>query len=118
MNPAEFVTAIEAAVAQAAVDDVLSLLNSPPGRRPSESLMKLSEFYKGLSSGEQAMIADVVKLSVDESVFGFLCVLEGVRAIENGPGKGELVLSYEGDVSAHINRGMDLHDLYNMRQSE
>lgn len=41
-----------------------------------------------------------------------------MRAIENGPDKEELVLPYEGNVNAQINRGIDLHDLYNIRQSE
>jgi len=47
------------------------------------------------------MLRAALKLVADSALFGFLCVLDGARAIESGANKGELRLLYsngaEGD---------------------
>jgi hypothetical protein len=41
MNSQEFVNVVKLVVRDAAVADVLSVLDAPPGRRPNEALVKL-----------------------------------------------------------------------------
>lgn len=62
------------------------------------------------------MVAEVGKEFVDAAVFGFLCVIDGVRAA----GEDGTVVKYElygkkGDETVRLNpdRGEFLHDLYN-----
>jgi hypothetical protein len=52
-------------------------------------------------------------MSVETAVFGFLCVLDGVRAIANSADKGSISLLYEGVCSVKLNADSDLHDLFN-----
>ena len=56
---------------------------------------------------------------MDQAVFGFLCVLDGVRAVENGPDKGTFELRYLKDGSVLLNPQDEamLHDLYNSIRS-
>jgi hypothetical protein len=57
-----------------------------------------------------------VKAAVDKAVFGFFCVLDGVRAIEDGRLGGALELRYVGGgLSQPLNSAEDdmLHDLFN-----
>lgn len=113
MNSQEFVNVVKLVVRDAAVADVLSVLNAPPGRKPNEALVKLSNSYNEMSLDDKRQIDQVVKMSVETAVFGFLCVLDGVRAIANGYDKGSLSLLYEGVCSVKLNADSDLHDLFN-----
>ncbi|MFL5252281.1 MAG: hypothetical protein ACJ8AI_05215 [Rhodopila sp.] len=47
------------------------------------------------------------------ATFGFLCVLDGVRAIEDGPEKGTLKLIYSGAADTVLagSGGSTLHEL-------
>jgi len=59
------------------------------------------------------MLLKVVRESVTSSVFGMLCILDGVRAIENED-KGELKLYYERSGKSTLindNSKVMLHDL-------
>lgn len=117
MDSTSFISAIDLTVVNAAVEDVISVLESPPGRKPEDGLAKISAFYRRLNPEEKALVENIVRFSVKESTFGFLCVLDGVRAIENEPDKGELVLTYKAGTSTRINGSMDLHDIFNARCS-
>jgi len=62
------------------------------------------------------MVAEVGKEFVDAAVFGFLCVIDGVRAM----GEDGAVVDFElyckkGDETVRLNPGQGefLHDLYN-----
>jgi hypothetical protein len=57
----------------------------------------------------------IIELSVDSSIFGFLCILDGVRALEYGAEKGCFELYYKkGDQRALLNDENKefLHDIY------
>ncbi len=58
----------------------------------------------------------VVSQSVEMAVFGFFCVLDGVRAIEDDFEKGDLILSFEKHGKStwlnNPNDGHYLHDLF------
>ena len=72
----------------------------PPGKEPEKKIVELSNWFNKLGSEDKIMVMKIVKESVETSVFGFLCVIDGVRVIEDSKRKGRLILSYEkqGDV--------------------
>jgi hypothetical protein len=76
-------------------------------------LVRLSNWYNGQTKPDQEMLKKIIEEAADHTAFGFLCVLDGVRSIENNP-KGTLVLQYvspEGEVSV-LNSSELLHELY------
>jgi len=62
---------------------------------------------------DQARVVSVVRHGVQSALFGFFCVLDGVRAIEDGA-EGRLELTYvKGDNRRVINTEENfLHDIY------
>jgi hypothetical protein len=114
MDKAEFVEVIRLVVQEGSVDDTRSVLSRPPGRKPAPELVALSEWFQQLRSEDQANVLRVARLTSGYAVFGFLSVLDGVRAIDNGPNKGTLELRYRrGGVDVHLNEdtGNALHEL-------
>jgi hypothetical protein len=114
MNKQEFINSIKEVVVNDSIKSVESNLIRPPGRAPEEKLNTLSKWFNNLNDADRNMVMQVVKESVQTSVFGFLCVLDGVRAIEDGEEKGKLDLYYEKDEKLTLlNNQSDeyLHDL-------
>jgi hypothetical protein len=90
-------------------------MRSPPGRRPRAELVALSQWYNDLDADPQRRVHDVVAMAVHSAVFGFLCVLDGVRSIESGGQKGRLELVHiTGATRLPLNdaSGDELHDLF------
>lgn len=113
MTPQEFVDAIRLVVSDAAISDTIDVISSPPGRKPNKKLVEISEFYNQQGTVEKKHIEEIIRKSVEEAVFGFFCVLDGVRAIEVPENKGALSLLYEGNMTIKLNANADLHDRYN-----
>lgn len=116
MSPEEFVEAIREVVRDAAVEGVVNNLESPPGRNISSEEKERSGWYNSLGSLERSYVKEIVSSAVDEAVFGMLSVIDGVRAMDEGGDKGELVLVYKNDdreVLLNDMKGPFLHDIYN-----
>ncbi|MBL4979887.1 hypothetical protein [Pseudomonas fluorescens] len=113
MNTNDFIEAIKIVVRDAAIEDSISLLESPPGRTPDKTTLDLSAFYNRQANDGKEMIDKIIESAVDEAIFGLLCVLDGVRAIENEDDKGTLDLYFTKSTSVHLNKDRDLHDIYN-----
>lgn len=115
MNSHEFIKIIKTVVRDGAINDVISVVKNPPGRKVSQQLKTRSEWYQSLSDEQKQIVESIVSDSVDSALFGFLCVIDGVRAIESGPDKGSLELLYSKGESVQLNPhdGIMLHDLYN-----
>lgn len=115
MTPENFIRALKIAVHDSGIRAVRDTLEHPPGRKPPTSIVELSEWYHSLSDTDKEKLMQVVQHAVHASVFGFLCVLDGVRAIEDTQKKGELELCYVRDgVRTLLNdQGEEcLHDIY------
>lgn len=113
MNDEEFVDAIRHSVLEAAVDSMEKLLDRPPGRSPSKDLVEMSAWYNSLNSADKEVMIKIITESVRGAVFGFLCVLDGVRSIESND-KGILKLYYERRGEKILLNDQDrfnLHDL-------
>ena len=83
MDGRDFVAGVYGAVFTTAVRGVRRLLEYPPGRSPAPDLASLSDWYGGLNDEDAECVRSVIRLSVDQAVFGFLAVLDGVRAIDS-----------------------------------
>ncbi|MEY8241739.1 MAG: hypothetical protein RPT25_15445 [Cycloclasticus sp.] len=107
----EFTKIIKEVVSQAAIDDTLGNLDDPPGRNPDKQLLAQSQWFKGLSKSDREMVSQVISEAVHESVFGFLCVLDGVRSISGQGESHDLQLSLNG---SQLNEASSefLHDTY------
>jgi hypothetical protein len=114
MDPERFVQVLREVVRDSAVTNTISNLVQPPGRKPHEDLRRLADWYEGLDPTSRTMLARALEMAVDSAVFGFLCVLDGARAIEDGPDKGSLKLIHSGTVDRILNDPNEapLHDLY------
>ena len=113
MNSQEFVDAVRTLVMEAAVSDTVSIVQTPPGRKPSRELVELSGWFNGLSEPDRAMAQRLLALGARQAVFGVLAVLDGARKVstsEDEPDHFELrhvhgvhtdVLSGPGGDSLH-----------------
>ena len=70
------------------------LLTNPPGRAPAKDLVEKSNWYNMLDESDKEMVVKIIDQSARIAVFGFLNVLDGSRAIEDGE-NGILKLYYE-----------------------
>jgi len=113
MDSREFVEVITRVVRDDAIAGTLSILQQPPGRLPGEVTAN-SAWYHSLDEGQRARVSSIVRTAVDQAVFGFLCVLDGVRAIEDGETKGYLELRHIKEKASVLNPmdGPMLHDIY------
>jgi hypothetical protein len=114
MNASEFVDAIRSEVKDAATQDVMSLLERPPGRRPAPNLVSLSHWFNALPEADRLRVREVAAMASHAATFGLLTVLDGVRVIEDGADRGTLELRHiKGEASTLLNdpNGPVLHDL-------
>ena len=114
MTGDDFVRGVSRGVRDAAIEDSIAVLEKPPGRHPRQQLLTQSDWYRSLAPEQQDVLKGVLRSAVDQAIFGFLCVLDGVRAIEDGEIKGDFELRYVKDTSTPLN-GRDLpmlHDFY------
>ena len=107
MDSSSFVEGVYVAVYEGAIDDVVTLLSDSPGRAPSPRIIALSEWYRALEASDAKHVEEVIRLSVDLAVFGFLAVLDGVRAVDNDA--TELTLLADGEP---MNEFGDFHDRF------
>lgn len=81
MTSDEFVDAIRKVVVDAAVTGTIEIAQSPPGRRPSPDLVEVSGWFKSLGASDKSMVQRMLQMTAHASVFGFLAVLDGSRAV-------------------------------------
>jgi len=115
MNKDEFIAAIKVAVHDSAINGVKTNLLSPPGRNPHEKAKESSRWFLSLPEEDKHQVEEIIKQAVHASVFGFLCVLDGVRAIESTPEKGNLELIFNKNgkkTPINVSQGEMLHDTY------
>lgn len=115
MDAEGFIDAIKRCVHDSAVHGVLQNTAQPPGKFPSAEELRFADWFKNLSDEDRMIIENIVKAAVTQTLFGFLCVLDGVRAIEDTPKKGWFEFYYVNESERTLlNDPMQepLHDLY------
>jgi hypothetical protein len=113
MTPEFFVESLEKHCRDSAVKDCIANFMEPPGRKPAELLVRLSNWFRALPPNDQEMVALAMKESADATLFGVLCVIDGGRVIEDGPEKSEFELAAlrQGSRSVISPSTSYLHDL-------
>ena len=115
MTKEEFVNAIDLAVGQSTVSDIKSMLSNPIGKQPNKKSTDRSNWYNNLSSIDKTNLHLIIEKTTATCLFGILCVLDGVRAIEDSGDKGELVLEFQKNGTAvrlNEEKDMYLHEFY------
>ncbi|TDN38092.1 hypothetical protein E4631_24380 [Hymenobacter sp. UV11] len=117
MTTETFIDVVKEVVRNASVNSVETLLHHVPGRSPDKHLVALSTWHTALSDSDKHMVTQVIEQAVDDALFGFLCVLDGVRVVESNSGDFELRYRRKGEsvlLSPNEEVGY-LHDLYNAK---
>jgi hypothetical protein len=78
MDAQQFVDSLRIVVRDGAASEELSVLHTPPGRRPSPDLQERSAWFNSLPDDQKRILSSVILDVADRAVFGFLCVLDGV----------------------------------------
>jgi hypothetical protein len=114
MNGQKFVDVLKIVVRDGAASDELNVLGNPPGSRPPTELLEQSAWYNSLRDDQKRILSSIILDVADRAVFGFLCVLDGVRAIEDDADKGRLELRYikNGATLLNPSDGEMLHDFW------
>jgi len=118
MNAEQFIDIVKEDVGEDSIRAVQTILLKPPGMKPSDKDTAMSTWYNSLNDSDRFMVISIIRKSVEMGVFGFLCVLDGVRAIENEPNKGALKLIYEKDQTQVLLNDSNqeyLHDKFNSK---
>ncbi|MBF0688594.1 MAG: hypothetical protein IR158_12625 [Cellulomonas sp.] len=114
MNPDEFVSALVTTVFDAAVRDVVEGLEArPPGRRPHARSVAMHEWFVRLPERDQRFVVEAVRDASHSALFGMLCVLDGVRQIDDPPHVELVLTATDEQGSQTLNDGEDLHDILN-----
>ncbi|MDK9782338.1 hypothetical protein KIT90_13205 [Vibrio sp. B172a] len=112
MDKVEFVKAIKEVVESSSVENMIENLSEPPGRSPDRRLLEQSNWFKSLPPSEQALVQGLIEDAVKESVFGMLCVLDGVRPIGSSDDNSMNIQLTIGDSLINDTESECLHDIY------
>jgi hypothetical protein len=79
-------------------------------------MLARSRYYHSLDEEQKRILSSIVLYAVDLTVFGFLCIIDGVKVFEDIGEKGELELWYVGPGNERVllnpPEGDFLHDLW------
>ena len=115
MNADEFVIGICEAVYNSSVEELEDVLNEGSSVQENGPIAEARKWYLELSLTERQNLRVIMSEVAHSAVFGFLCVLDGVRAIEDSEEKGELQLAYVKAGKKQLLNGPgkdELHDIF------
>jgi len=114
MDGREFVQRLTIAVRDQAVSGTLANLTQPAGRNPGQESLDRSKWFNALDSQSRYLLQTCIRDAVDDTIFGMLCVLDGVRAITDCGSEGHLELHYVTDTSTVLGSpdGPPLHEFF------
>ena len=114
MKPDEFVRALKSHCSDSAVVDCLSSFAKPPGRSPAAELVQISKWFHTLSEEDRSLFRLALQQVADATLFGVLCVVDGVRVIEDSAEKSDFTLTANraGAVLQISPSSSFLHDLF------
>ena len=113
MNSYDFVEAVKRYVRDAAIEDTIANLKSPPGRRVPPQERARSDWYNSLSETDSAHVNSVIATAVHEGLFGLLAALDGARTIDDEQGRFELIYVSAQRILLNDPKAIGLHDLLN-----
>ena len=113
MNAEQFVAGLARSCRDAAVTDCVKNFENPPGRKPDPGLAELSRWWSNLPAPDREFVQRAMLGAAHATLFGVLCVIDGVRTIETAGPKSEFVLTAirDGAESKIAPGEADLHDI-------
>ena len=113
MNSIEFVDLVDQLAGRSAIDDVLSELYKPSGRKPPKHVVRLSEWFNALDEAGKSAVRDVVAQAAATTLFGVYCLLDDSRTLVNDHENDRLDLVFRGKagevlIASTTFEGMDL----------
>jgi len=113
MTPETFVEALKTECRDSAVEGCVNVLLSPPGRQPGAELLELSRWFNSLGEADRKNVVAAMRQTAHETLFGVLCVIDGVRVIEDPGEKSEfrLTATHSSQVSTIAPNTQLLHDI-------
>jgi hypothetical protein len=113
MKPEQFVEALKSECRDAAVLGCVEVFRHPPGRKPGQELLDISQWFNALPGPDREFVVTAMRHAADATLFGVLCVLDGVRTVEPAGEKTEFKLSAikAGNESRISPNETYLHDL-------
>ena len=114
MKPDDFVRALKSQCRDSAVVDCLSNFAKPPGKSPAAELVQISKWFHTLSEEDRSFLRLALQEVADATLFGVLCVVDGVRVIEDSAEKSDFILTANrsGAESQISPSSTFLHDLF------
>ncbi len=116
MDRETFVKKIKEVLLDQSMDELINFYQSPPGRKPREKIVEISNFFNELNQHDQSMIKKIISDTIQSTIFGFLCILDHVRFLEDTNKKSTIKLYInDGEKDTLINDANDepLHDIFN-----
>ena len=114
MDNDQFIELVRLLVSKLGMQAVKQNITKPAGRSPQAKYLVMSSFYNSRNNEEKEIVDLIIKESVDTAIFQFLCMLDGVIAIENEK-EGGLKLYYESNSKRVLINDPDhdyLHDIF------
>jgi hypothetical protein len=114
MNSYEFVGGLKNYVYEHAAPNAIESLDRPD-KDDSADFLRAADWVKSLAPPDRVHLLRAMKLAAEDAIFGMLCVLDGVRVVENSSDKSQFALlairNLEIDVITDV-RGELLHDIF------
>jgi hypothetical protein len=116
MNKDTLVQKIKESLLDRGTKDLMVLYKNPPGRKPSQKLIRISQWLSTLKEEDQEIVRMVINDSIQSTIFGLFCILDGVRFLENEEEKTQFELyALLNSQRSLINKpdAEPLHDIFN-----
>jgi hypothetical protein len=113
MKNTDFIDGIYAEVVKSTPNEIISLLETPPGRNPKASLLELANWFNGIPESDRKIVKKLLLMASRQATFGFLNVLDGTRSIEADGNSGHFELYHVTRNSVLLNAEdiQPLHEL-------
>lgn len=110
-----FINRIYQQVGVDGVDNLISILTSPPGRKPKKELVELSEYFNKQPDKEKEILRKIIELSINSAIFDILCIFDKVNKLDNCIDDIKLsILKNNQEILLNDTKSQDLHDLFNI----
>lgn len=90
MTPTDFVRLVKDSAIDGVCESVLDTLIKPPGRRPQQRLVEMSEWYGGLSATDRQILRSIIHYAAHLAIFDLFVILDGNNVGADSMGVFEL----------------------------
>lgn len=118
MEKVEFIQLLKKGVRDSAVNSSFQVIANPPGKSPAQDLIKVSRWFNALAETDKKMVIKAAQMTLDQGIFDFLCILDGVALLGERYKDGSFVLSFRTEnqevlINDKQSDLEELHDIYN-----